>query len=160
MQANVYHHEIPRDHLPSEARDIEDFCKNYVHTLIGWETEGIDFSAEQESDQGPIRIVITVPLDRTDVLDRIAQGGLEPTHTEPAGPTADGDTVVIPRAFQVRHMGRSIAPQNICDNPAAMTALSDALAEHAGHLPPEALNCWAWTSSHSDPDTDILTISW
>ena len=160
MEAHVYQLTIPKEHLPTDQRDIEDFCRDYVLNLIGWETRGIDFSAEEESHQGPIKIVITVPENRTEVLERMANAGQVSVHTEPARPEAHENYVVIPRAFQVRHLGDPVHPTSVCNNPTAMLAVSNALAEHADHLPGEAINCWMWSSPDSDDETQVLTIYW
>ena len=160
MDAHVYHITIPSEHLPSDQQDIQDFCRDYVLNLIGWETRGIDFSGEEESHQGPVRIVITVPEDRTEVLERMAAAGQESAHTEPTRPEAYENRVVIPRAFQVRHLGDPIHPTSVCNNPTRMLAVSNALAEHTDHLPSEATNCWMWESAESDEETQVLTIYW
>ena len=157
MLANVYHITPPANEVPED--DIPSFVRAQVHDLIGYDTKGISFSAEQLHGEDSLRIVLTVPQRLEDVVNRIANAGLAPAHTEPEGVEWDEASCTVPRAFQVHHFGFPVSPQFLRDNPAAMAALAGELAENAPNIPHAAIDYIRWLGIEST-EQDVLTIRW
>ena len=161
MESDVYHISLnPRD-LPDLQQDIPAFVRSKVHSLIGTDAKGVDFSLERSRDENTLRLVLTVPQRLTTVTQRLASAGLIPLHTEPEHPIAGDNSCTIPRSFQVRHFGCPVNPQSLSNNPAdLMTVTQTLLDHHAEDLPPQAFDHRLWLTTHSDPETGVLTVRW